>query len=178
ANITAAATTRATADTTLTNRIAAEENARAAAVTAEATTRAAADTTLQANITAEATTRATADTTLTNRIAAEENARAAADTALGNRITNETRDRILADDLLRDQIASSTATAIALGGNTILPDTNFTISGNMGFYRGAQAVAVNVAGRVAPNTYVTGAVGGGLNKSGKVGGRVGVVFGF
>jgi autotransporter adhesin len=60
----------------------------------------------------------------------------------------------------------------------ILPDVNFTLSGNVGFYEGAQAIAINASARVAPNTYVTGAFGGGLNKRGAVGGRVGVVFGF
>ena len=79
---------------------------------------------------------------------------------------------------MRDQIASSTATAIALGGNAILPDVNFTLAGNMGFYNGATAVSINAAGKVSSNVYLTAAVGGGLNKQGKVGGRVGVVFGF
>lgn len=79
---------------------------------------------------------------------------------------------------LRDRIASSTATAIALGGTTILPDSTFTLSGNVGFYQGAQAVAMNAAARVGAKAYVTGAFGGGLNKRGELGGRVGFVFGF
>ena len=182
ANITAEASTRAAADTTLQANITAEAATRAAADTAESNARvladntetaarAAADTTLQSNITAEANARIAADT-------AESNARIAADNALGSRITNETNDRIAADNLLRNQIASSTATAIALGGNTILPDSNFSLSGNMGFYQGAQAVAVNFSAKVSEKAYVTGAVGGGLNKDGKLGGRVGFVFGF
>jgi hypothetical protein len=65
-----------------------------------------------------------------------------------------------------------------MGGSTILPDTNFTLSGNVGMYEGASAVALNAAGRVSEKVYVTAAVGGGLNKGGKLGGRVGVVFGF
>ena len=40
---------------------------------------------------------------------------------------------------------AGTATAIALGGTAILPDTNFTLAGNVGFYQGAQALAVNAA---------------------------------
>ena len=52
--------------------LAAEESARIAAVSAEATSRANADTTLQANIDAEASTRATADTSLSNRLDALE----------------------------------------------------------------------------------------------------------
>jgi len=56
--------------------LAAEESARIAAVSAEATSRSNADTTLQANIAAEASTRATADTSLSNRITTLENASA------------------------------------------------------------------------------------------------------
>ena len=145
--------------------------ANTTAIAAETEARIAADTALGTRITAEVTARIAADT-------AETNARIAADTALSNRITSESAARIAADDILRDEIASSTATAIALGGAVILPDVNFTLSGNVGFYEGAQAVAVNAAARVAPNAYITGAFGGGLNKRGNVGGRVGVVFGF
>jgi hypothetical protein len=159
------------------------------AVAAETTARTAAVTTLTTRIGAEETARAAADTALTTRIAAEETARAAADTALGARITAENSARVAADNALgaritdldntlRDKIASSTATAIAMGGSTILPDTNFTLSGNVGMYEGASAVALNAAGRVSEKVYVTAAVGGGLNKGGKLGGRVGVVFGF
>lgn len=99
-------------------------------------------------------------------------------TAVRNDLTTETNSRIVADNVLRDQIASSTATAIALGGAVILPDVNFSLSGNVGFYEGATALALNAAARVAPNTYVTGAIGGGLNKNGAVGGRVGFALGF
>jgi hypothetical protein len=151
---------RTAAVTTLTTRIAAEETARAAA-----------DTALTTRIATEETTRAAADTALGARITAENSARVAADNALGARITD-------LDNTLRDKIASSTATAIAMGGSTILPDTNFTLSGNVGMYEGASAVALNAAGRVSEKVYVTAAVGGGLNKGGKLGGRVGVVFGF
>jgi len=56
--------------------IAAEETARIAAVSAEATSRANADTTLQNNIDAEASNRSTADTSLSNRITTLENASA------------------------------------------------------------------------------------------------------
>jgi hypothetical protein len=161
----------------------------AARVAGDAATLTSANTFTTAAVAAEATIRAAADTALTTRIAAEETARAAADTALGARITAENSARVAADNALgaritdldstlRDKIASSTATAIAMGGSTILPDTNFTLSGNVGMYEGASAVALNAAGRVSEKVYVTAAVGGGLNKGGKLGGRVGVVFGF
>lgn len=116
--------------------------------------------------------------TVRTSLTTETNNRIAADTALRNDLTAETNSRIAADNLLRDQIASSTATAIALGGAVILPDVNFSLSGNVGFYEGATALALNAAARLAPNTYVTGAIGGGLNKNGAVGGRVGFAFGF
>lgn len=119
--------------------------------------------------------RTTANTTA---IANEVTARVAADNALGARITTETNERIAADNVLRDQIASSTATAIAMGGAALLPDMGFTLSGNIAVYEGAQAMALNAAAKVGPNAYVTAAVGGGLNKNGSVGGRVGFVFGF
>lgn len=130
-----------------------------------------------------------ADTTLTGRIAAEEAARAtavtneaaartAADTALGTRITNETADRIAADKKQANASNSAAATAIAMGGLGIIPDVNYTLAANVGFYAGAKSIAVQGAAKVSPNVYVTGAVGGGLNKGGKLGGRVGVLFGF
>ena len=189
AAVTAEATTRAAADTAeIASRIAAD-TALGGRITSEETARAAADTAIGVRIATEETARAAADTAIGTRITTESNARVAADlaesnariasdNALGSRITDETNARIAADDVLRDQIASSTATAIALGGNAILPDANFTLAGNMGFYNGATAVSINAAGKVGSNTYLTAAVGGGLNKQGKVGGRVGVVFGF
>jgi lysophospholipase L1-like esterase len=66
--------------------IQAEENARIAAVSAEATARANADTTLQNNIDAEATTRQTADNTLQGNINSEASARASADSNLQSQI--------------------------------------------------------------------------------------------
>ena len=119
--------------------------------------------------------RTTANTTA---IANEVTARVAADNALGGRITAETSARIAADNVLRDQVASSTATAIAMGGAALLPDMGFTLSGNVAFYEGAQAIALNAAAKISTNAFLTASVGGGLNKNGSVGGRVGFVFGF
>lgn len=58
--------------TTAESDIVAEETARIAAVSAEASSRASADTTLQSNINAEATTRANADSALDSRVTALE----------------------------------------------------------------------------------------------------------
>lgn len=114
------------------------------------------------------------ETGLTTEIAQ----RKAADAALEKKISDETTARLAMGQDLRDRIASSTATAIALGGVGILPDMNFSLAGNVGIYEGAQALAVSAAYRVAPNTFLTGAIGGGLNKHGSVGGRVGFIFGW
>ncbi len=146
-------------------------------IAANTTAIAALDVRTTANTTAIAAldVRTTANTTA---IANEVTARIAADNALGARITTETNERIAADNVLRDQIASSTATAIAMGGAALLPDMGFTLSGNVAVYEGAQAMALNAAAKVGANAFVTASVGGGLNKNGSVGGRVGFVFGF
>lgn len=96
--------------------IAAETDAR---IAGDAATLASANTYTDTAVSAEATARIAADT-------AEANARIAGDNALRADI-NTLR---AVDNELRDRIASSTATAIALGGTAILPDTNFTLSGN------------------------------------------------
>jgi len=138
--------------------------ANAQAIVDETVARKAADVVLDGRITQEVSDRKAADLV-------ETNARIAADTA-------ETNARVAADNQLRDQIASSTATAIALGGNTILPGTKFSLSGNVGFYKGATAVALNAAVQISAKAYATAAFGGGLNKGGQAGGRVGFVLGF
>lgn len=175
--------------TARTAAIAAEAESRATADAAEASVRIANDQALDAYIRSESAVRLAGDTQLNLRIdgeagarmaadAAEASARLAADTALGGRIDNETRERMIADHAIRQEIASSTAIAIALGGAVILPDLDFTLSGNIATYKGAQAIALNGSARVGPNTYVTSALGGGMNKRGSVGARVGFVVGF
>jgi hypothetical protein len=68
AAVSAEATARANADTTLQGNIDAEATARANAITAEATARQTADNTLQDNINSEASTRASADSNLQSQI--------------------------------------------------------------------------------------------------------------
>lgn len=172
--------TLASANSFTTTSVAAEAEARVAGDAATlASSKAYADA-------GDATTLASAQSFTTSAVASEAAARVAGDAATlasaksytDSAVGAERNARVAADNLLRDQISSSTATAIALGGATILPDSNFTLSGNMGFYEGATAVAINAAARVSESAYITGAFGGGLNKNGQVGGRVGVVFGF
>lgn len=174
------AATLASANSFTTTSVAAEATAR---VAGDAATLSSAKSYADAG---DATTLASANSFTTSAVASEAAARVAGDAATlssaksytDNAVGAERNARMAADNVLRDQIASSTATAIALGGATILPDSNFTLSGNVGFYQGASALAVNAAARVSESAYITGAFGGGLNKNGQVGGRVGVVFGF
>ena len=93
----------------LTNRIAAEESARATA-----------DTALRINITDEVSARKSADTTLQNNIASEASARKAADTAFQKSITDEASARETADNAFQKQIddayAAISAAYIEAGG--------------------------------------------------------------
>lgn len=77
----------------LTNRIAAEESARATA-----------DTAIQKSVTDEVSSRKAADTTLQNNIASEASAREAADIALQKGITDEASARETADNAFQKQI--------------------------------------------------------------------------
>lgn len=88
----------------LTNRIAAEESARATA-----------DTTLQKSITDEASARETADTALQNDIASEASSRATADTALQKSITDEASARETADTAIQKQIDNSLRRGAVIG---------------------------------------------------------------
>ncbi|MCX7283727.1 MAG: YadA-like family protein [Novosphingobium sp.] len=180
---------RASGDEALSSRLDAEGIARVAGLSAEAEARIKGDERLGIALADETTARVKGDGALQaalqnemqQRLAAdsqEASIRASADEALGSRIDAETSQRKLADAILRDRIASSTAAAIALGGGLVLPGADYTLSGNLGVYQGAQAIAINGAARVSDNAYVTGALGGGLNKHGSVGARVGFAVGF
>lgn len=86
AAVSAEATARANADTTLQNNIDAEAATRANAITAEATARQTADNTLQGNIDSEASARQAADNTLQSNINAEASTRATQDASLQSQI--------------------------------------------------------------------------------------------
>lgn len=93
----------------LTNRIVAEESARATA-----------DTALQNNIASEASSRATADTAIQKNVTDEVSARKAADTTLQNNIDSEASARETADNAFQKQIddayAAISAAYIEAGG--------------------------------------------------------------
>lgn len=79
---------------------------------------------------------------------------------------------------INDRAATAAATAIAMSGLVFLPDMKFNLAANVGTYAGAHAVSVQVGYRASRNVAVTGGFAGGVNRGGKVGGRVGVVFGW
>lgn len=69
------------------------------------------------------------------------------------------------------------AMALALGGTTIVPDSNVSVSFNLATYRGEQGFSGAVVVRAAPRVYLNGGFAGSTVK-GSTGGRVGVAFGF
>lgn len=168
----------------------------------EAQARIVADLTLTRDLTAEAAARQQADTTLNQRIAREEaarkqvavdlqseaNARAAADLALGNKISalGKRVDALTSRvdtiekrvDGLDSKIASSTAVAVAMSGNTFLPNTTFNLTANVATYDGAQAGAFQMGAMVSGNVAVNAGVATAFNKGGKAAGRVGFTVGW
>jgi len=108
-------------------------------ISAEATTRASADTTLQNNINSEAYTRATADTYLSNTISTETSNRASADTTLQNNINAEASTRYTADvneanarygaDVTLQNNINAEATARANADALLFPSAGGVITG-------------------------------------------------
>ena len=69
------------------------------------------------------------------------------------------------------------ATAMAMGGTMIVPDSDVSVSFNLATYRGEQGFSGAAVVRLAPRVYVSGGIAGSTVK-GSTGGRVGVAFGF
>lgn len=69
------------------------------------------------------------------------------------------------------------ATAMALAGTMIVPDSNISVNFNLATYRGEQGFSGAVVVRALPRVYVSGGFAGSTVK-GSTGGRVGVAFGF
>jgi len=85
------------------------------------------------------------------------------------------------DQDLRDldrKLDGSTAVAIAMSGNAFLPDKSFNVTGNVGYYQGAVAGAVQLGAMVSPNTAFNAGVATNFNKKGGVGARAGFTFGW
>ena len=81
-------------------------------------------------------------------------------------------------DRLDRKLASSTAVAVAMSGNTFLPNTSFNLTANVATYDGAQAGALQVGAMVSDNLAVNAGVASGFNKGGKAAGRVGFTVGW
>jgi len=81
-------------------------------------------------------------------------------------------------DRVDRQASAGTASAIALSGNSFLPGKSFNLTGNVGTYRGAVAMALQVGAMVSPNVALNAGVAKGLNKNGKVGARAGFTVGW
>lgn len=68
------------------------------------------------------------------------------------------------------------ATALALGGTMIVPDSTVSVSFNLATYRGEQGFSGALVVQAAPKVYISGGFAGSTVK-GSTGGRVGVAFG-
>lgn len=121
------ATTRATADTSLTTRLSTEE-----------ATRAASDTSLQTRLSTEEATRVTADTSLQTRLSTEETARVSADTSIntvlaGKAATTHTHSAtdITSGVLAPDRLATGTSSQVLRrnAGNTALEFATISVGG-------------------------------------------------
>lgn len=69
------------------------------------------------------------------------------------------------------------ATAMALAGTMIVPDSRISVNFNLATYRGEQGFSGAVVLQASPRVYVSGGFAGSTVK-GSTGGRVGVAFGF
>lgn len=94
--------------------------------------------------------------------------------ALGGRVDALERQMVLLDN----RIASATAAAVAMGGAVFLPGKRFNLTANVATYDGANAGSLQIGALLNDNVAVNGALGVGLNRSGKTAGRVGVTLGF
>jgi hypothetical protein len=68
------------------------------------------------------------------------------------------------------------ATALALGGTMIVPDSAVSVSFNLATYRGEQGFSGALVVQAAPKVYISGGFAGSTVK-GSTGGRVGIAFG-
>ncbi|OAN97786.1 hypothetical protein A8B75_19905, partial [Sphingomonadales bacterium EhC05] len=69
------------------------------------------------------------------------------------------------------------AAAMALGGTTIVPDSNWSMSFNLSTYEGEQGFSSSIVGRMTDNIFLSAGIAG-STVGGTTGGRVGVTFGF
>jgi hypothetical protein len=65
-----------------------------------------------------------------------------------------------------------------MSGNAFLPDKQFNLTGNVGYYEGAVAGAIQVGAMVSPNAAFNAGVATNFNKEGGVGARAGFTLGW
>jgi trimeric autotransporter adhesin len=111
-----------------------------------------------------------------NRLSAAELLNSQQNTRIGNL---ETLVTALGNDSVetRRQANGGIATAMAMGGMMVVPDSNVSVNLNLSTYRGQQGFAGGVVARVGRRTYVNAGVAGSTVR-GSTGGRVGIAFGF
>jgi hypothetical protein len=134
-----------------------------------------------AAVNATQATQITAITTVNTTQATQITALQAADVALGNRVTTlEDLAVDFADDLdnIDDRASSGTSTAIAMGGAMFLPDKAVNLTGNVGYYRGSWAGALNLGALVGDGAAFNAGIGKGINRNGKIGARAGFTVGW
>ena len=81
-------------------------------------------------------------------------------------------------DRVDERASAGTAVAIAMGGNTLIPGKQFSLTGNVGTYRGAHAAALQIGAMIGENAAFNAGVATGFNKGGKFGARAGFTFGW
>ena len=81
-------------------------------------------------------------------------------------------------DKLDRKVAASTAIAVAMSGNSFLPNTKFNLTANVSTYDGAQAGAFQMGAMLSDNVAVNAGVATSFNKGGKTAGRVGFTVGW
>jgi trimeric autotransporter adhesin len=78
--------------------------------------------------------------------------------------------------LNQEQANGGIATAMALGGMMVVPDSSVTVNFNLATYRGEQGFAGGIVARLGPRVYINAGVAGSTVR-GSTGGRVGIAFG-
>ncbi|WP_265562197.1 YadA-like family protein [Sphingomicrobium arenosum] len=79
---------------------------------------------------------------------------------------------------LDEEIDGSTAVAVAMTGNALIPGKQFAMTGNVGTYNGAWAASLQLGAMVAKDMAVNAGIATGFNKGGKTGARVGFTLGW
>ena len=74
-------------------------------------------------------------------------------------------------------LSGGIAASMALGSAMVVPDKNLSVSLNAATYGGEQGFSGMLTGRVSDSVYVSAGVAGNTGDD-KVGGQVGVAFGF